>query len=100
MNRRSRVRFKTDMTVKVTSLDEPEISYKARLANLSAHGLSIIMTEELPSGSIVRVEWGTTRFVGELIYCQAHRDEFLVGLQVEDPVYDAKQPASSRKSAR
>jgi PilZ domain len=100
MNRRNRVRFKTDITVKITTLDEPEASYKGRLANLSAHGLSLIMTEELPTGSVVRVEWGKTMFVGEVIYCQVHRDEFLVGLQVEDPVYDAKQPASSRKSVR
>jgi len=100
MNRRSRVRFKTDLTVKVTSIEEPQTTYKARMANLSAHGLSLIMNEELPTGSVVRVEWGDTNFIGELVYCQPHKDEFLVGLQVEAPVYDAKQPASVRKTAR
>jgi hypothetical protein len=88
MNRRSRTRFKTDLTVSVTCPDLPGCTSKARLADLSVHGLSIILTEELPIGSLVRVEWGSVNFMGELIYCQSHGEEFLAGLKVDDPVYE------------
>jgi len=68
----------------------PELSgrsIKARLADLSVHGLSLILSRELPLGSHVRVEWGQTTFVGELIYCETYGQEYLIGLKVADPVY-------------
>lgn len=99
MNRRSRVRFKTDITAKVTCLNAPGPAIKGRLANLSAHGLSLIISCELPTGSAVSVEWGDTKFIGELIYCQPHKDEFLVGLRVEDPVYDSGKVTQSERNA-
>jgi hypothetical protein len=88
MNRRNRTRFKTDLTVNVTCADLRSGSCKARLADLSVHGLSLILKEKLPSAALVKVEWGTVTFVGELVYCQPHGHEFLAGLKVEDPVYE------------
>jgi hypothetical protein len=96
---RSRVRFKTDITAKVTCLNSPGPSIKGRLANLSAHGLSLILSRELPAGSAVRVEWGNTKFMGEVIYCLPYKDEFLVGLRVEDPVYDSGKASQSERNA-
>ncbi len=95
MNRRSRTRFKTDLSVSITCSELPGGTAKARLADLSVHGLSVILKEELSVGSIVKVQWGTVTFMGEPIYCQPHGDEFLVGLKVEDSVYEtAKKYAS------
>jgi hypothetical protein len=88
MNRRNRTRFKTDLTVTVSCLESRSVSCKARLADLSVHGLSLILKEKLPTTSMVRVEWGKAIFTGELIYCQPHRSEFIVGLKVDDPVYE------------
>jgi hypothetical protein len=88
MNRRSRTRFKTDLTVFATSPDLPDVPIKARLADLSVHGLSLILNKQLRVGSIVRVEWGSANFIGELIHCQPQGKEFLVGLKVEDSVYE------------
>ncbi len=98
MNRRSRLRFKTDMTVSMTCLDVPGSSWKARLANLSAHGLSLITGSEIPVGTAVKVEWSGTAFAGSVVYCQPHGTEFLVGLQVEDPVYDAMNSSQNEKT--
>ena len=98
MNRRSRVRFNTDMTVKVTCPDKPGTSIKGRLANLSAHGLSLILSSELPASSSVRVEWGSSDFEGQVIYCQPRGHEFLVGLEVEAPVYDKAKSSLATKS--
>ncbi len=95
MNRRSRTRFKTDLTVTVMCSDLPGGSAKARLANLSVHGLSLILDKKLHIGSMVRVEWGNDAFVGEVVYCQVHGKEIMVGLKVEDSVYEtAKKYAS------
>jgi len=58
------------------------------LADLSAHGLSLILKEDLPVGAIVKVEWGESGYDGELVYCKPHGREFLAGFKVEDPVYE------------
>jgi hypothetical protein len=95
MNRRSRTRFKTDLTVNVTCPDLADVYAKARLANLSVHGLSLILNKKLSVGSLAKVEWGTVTFMGEVVYCKPHGKEVLVGLKVDDPVYEtAKKYAS------
>ncbi len=88
MNRRNRTRFKTDLTVNVSCADLQNGSCKARLADLSVHGLSLILKEKLPVASVVKVQWGTAAFMGEIVYCQPHGKEFLIGLKVEDSVYE------------
>ncbi len=97
MNKRSRVRFRTDLTVKITCLNSPGPSTKGRLANLSAHGLSVIVDREFPEGAAVKVEWGDTSFMGELVYCHPQGKEFVAGLKVEDPVYDSTVAPQAEK---
>jgi hypothetical protein len=96
MNRRSRARFKTDLTVNVAPTDRPGQNAKARLADLSVHGLSLILKEKLPVGSSIKVQWGSAVFVGEIIYCRAHGREFLAGLKVEDSVYETANKYASQ----
>jgi hypothetical protein len=96
MNRRSRARFKTDLTVNVTSADLPGQYAKARLADLSVHGLSLILNDKLPVGSLIKVQWGSADFVGEIIHCRAHGREFLVGLKVEASVYETSKKYASQ----
>ena len=50
---------------------------------------------ELLPGLAIRVEWGETARMGESVYCQPRGREFLVGLKVNDPVYDAAKPVPS-----
>jgi hypothetical protein len=72
-------------------LEEPRSTLKGRLKNLSAHGLSVILGQELPPDSFARVEWGDTGFNGRLIYCKREKNEFITGFEVADHVYDARQ---------
>ncbi len=88
----------SDIPVRVTCLTPPGAPIKGRLANLSAHGLSVILSHELPAAAAIKVEWGVYQFVGELVYCQPHGKEFIAGLNVEDPVYDTKKPAATSRS--
>jgi len=96
MNRRNRARFKTDLTVTVSSAELPGQQIKARLADLSVHGLSLILKDNLPVGSLINVQWGNTAFIGEIIHCQPQGREFLVGLKVEDSVYETSKKAASQ----
>jgi len=73
----------------VTCSELAGTSLKARIADLSTHGLSIIINRELPLGVQVKVEWGQEAFEGELVYCKSYGKEFLVGWKIEDPVYAA-----------
>ncbi len=72
----------------VTSLEIGGNTFKARMADLSVHGLSLILDKELHVGSRVRVEWGTLNFTGETVYCENYGKEFLAGLKIEDSVYE------------
>jgi hypothetical protein len=96
MNRRSRTRFKTDLTVNVACSELFLNESKARLSDLSVHGLSLIIKEKLPVGAMVQVEWGTAKFEGELVYCQPHGHEFLAGLKVDDPVYETARRCATQ----
>lgn len=96
MNRRSRTRFKTDLTVNVSCSELRMYKDKARLSDLSVHGLSLILKDKLPVGVIVKVEWGAANFEGESVYCQPHGQEFLVGLKVEDPVYETARKCATQ----
>jgi hypothetical protein len=96
MNRRTRARFKTDLTVNVISADLPGQNAKARLGDLSVHGLSLILKDKLPEGSSIRVHWGRESFIGKIIYCRAHGQEFLVGLKVDGSVYETSKKYASQ----
>jgi hypothetical protein len=56
------------------------------------------MKDKLPLSSMVRVEWGTETFMGELVYCQSRGDEFLIGLKVEDSVYETARKQADLQS--
>ena len=77
------------MIVTIKSADESLVSTKGRIANLSAHGLSLILPCEVPAGITVHLEWGEYRVQGQFIYCQPYGDEYRVGLQVDDPIYES-----------
>jgi hypothetical protein len=87
------------MIAKVTPTDKPGKLLEGRLANLSAHGISLILPSELPAGTNVNVQWGTVNFRGQIIYCEPHGKEFRAGLQVEEPIYDATLNRKDEKSA-
>ena len=98
MNRRNRLRFSTDMIATITGVDDPGISMKGRLQNLSAHGLSLIIPGEIPTGITVNVEWGTSSVQGALVYCQSYGKEYRAGLEVEDSIYDATLARNDEKN--
>ncbi len=88
--RRREPRFEIDQPVSVKNLEQPDIVVAGRLANFSASGIRLMLERELSLGTMVKVEWGGTILLGEIIYCSPQGAEFAVGLQLEDALYDAE----------
>jgi hypothetical protein len=88
MDMRSQLRFRTDMQVTVTCLDPLGPPLGARLADISANGLGLLMDRQIHPGSPVKVEWGKTVLFCEILHCQTRGQEFYAGLEVEDAIFD------------
>jgi hypothetical protein len=89
MEKRRIPRF--DQQVKITQLEHPYCSFMGTLTNFSAYGVGLLLKQDLPIGCLVKLEWGNTILLGELIYCQPSGNEFVAGLEVEDIVYKSAQ---------
>ena len=46
------------------------------------------------AGTMIKVEWGNTMLLGEIIYCSAEGSEFAVGLELEDALYETDSLAA------
>ena len=44
--------------------------------------------KRVSEGTLVRVDWGDVTFTGELMYCKPQAGDYVIGLKVEDPVYE------------
>jgi len=92
--RRRETRFEIDQPVTVSNLEHRGVSLEGRLANFSANGIRLMLSRKLNPGTMVKVEWGYTLLLGEIIYCRAEGSEFAVGLELEDALYETDSLAS------
>jgi hypothetical protein len=86
--RRREPRFETDQLVSVTNLEQPRLPVLGRLVNFSASGTRMRLTSEIRPGTMVKVDLGGTILLGEIIYCTPQGQEFAVGLELEDALYE------------
>jgi hypothetical protein len=89
MDYRRGPRFEVDQPVNVTNLED-RTPFPGKLANFSANGVRLILDRKIPIGSIVKVEWGGTLLLGEVVYCQDEGTDFYIGLELEDAIYDTE----------
>ncbi len=61
-----------------------------RLVNFSAIGTRMLLTCAVQPGSMVKVDWGGTLLLGEIIYCTPEGSEYAVGLELEDVLYETE----------
>ena len=92
--RRRETRFEIDQPVTVSNLEHRGVSLRGRLANFSASGIRLILSHRLDPGTMIKVEWGNTMLLGEIIYCSAEGSEFAVGLELEDALYETDSLAA------
>ena len=88
--RRREPRFEIDQSVTVTNLEQPDISMRGRLANFSAKGTRLILQLFIKPGTMVKVEWGGTILLGEIMYCTPLDADFAAGLELEDALYETE----------
>ncbi len=86
--RRREPRFEANQVVTVTNLEQPDVHLKAHLANFSAKGTRLLLDRRLKPGTMVKVEWGTTILLGEIIYCEPEGAPYAAGLELEDVLYE------------
>jgi hypothetical protein len=89
-DRRRRPRFEIEQPVTVKSLDDSGRPLPASLVNFSAKGIRLILGQKLNPGDLVKVEWGGTILLGEIIYCLPLGFEFAAGIEIEDAVYETE----------
>jgi hypothetical protein len=88
--RRREPRFENDQPVTVTNLGHPGETISGRLVNFSAIGTRMLLTCAVQPGSMVKVEWGGTLLLAEIIYCTPEGSEYAVGLELEDVLYETE----------
>ncbi len=93
MELRRSPRFELNQRVTVTNL-ENKTTAPARLANFSTNGVRLLVDVRIPTGALLKVEWGTTLLLGEVIYCLPEESGFSVGMELEHALYDTKALAS------
>jgi hypothetical protein len=92
--RRREPRFQIDQPVTVKDLEKPQILLSGRLVNFSAQGSCIMLDRALRPGTMVRVEWGGTVLLGEIVYCWPSGPEYAAGLRLEDALYEREETAA------
>jgi hypothetical protein len=88
MENRREPRIDIAQPVTVTNLDLPAYGLVGRIANFSANGTRLILAQAMARGTMVKVEWGTTILLGEIIYCLPEGSEFAVGLKLEEALFE------------
>ncbi len=86
--RRREPRFETDQLVSITNLEQAGLPVLGRLINFSASGTRMRIASEIRPGTMVKVDLGGTILLGEIIYCHPQGQEFAVGLELEDALYE------------
>lgn len=96
--RRREPRFEVNQRVTVTDLEKPGCVLPGMLANFSAKGIQLILDENLRPGAMVKVEWGGTILLGEIMYCTRQGLHFAAGLELEDALYETETLAIMAES--
>ena len=50
----------------------------------------MLLTREVQPGTMVKVEFGGTILLGEIIYCTPQGQDFAAGLELEDALYSTE----------
>ncbi len=51
--------------------------------NVSEGGTQILLDQPVPYASLVTIDYGDNRLLGEVVYCQKEQSNWLVGIRVE-----------------
>src|SRR5580704_15077052 len=91
-DRRQTGRLKVDSNAVVTVLGV-DVPFEGWLMNVSDGGAQLRVDRSVPVSSLVKIECIDFFLLGEVVYCQAERGEWMVGVHVEHGLYGLKAMA-------
>jgi len=83
MERRHQPRLECNRRVRITVLGEKESTFSGRLANVSGTGMRLLVNRPIREGSVLKVEYGETLYLGEVCYCQPQQRGYAAGIMLE-----------------
>ena len=83
MDKRSEPRLAADRQIAITVLGEHPSHQFALVKNASESGLGLLVADEIPAGSALRIELGDDIVLGEVMYCRRMDGGCFVGVQLE-----------------
>ena len=79
---RTENRFESQSHAAATILGHPDLRVACEIHDFSKSGMCIAVKEEIPSGRIVKLEWGDHFLVGRVQRISREGSSFLVGLEL------------------
>ncbi|MBV8731252.1 MAG: PilZ domain-containing protein [Acidobacteriia bacterium] len=83
MEQRAELRFVIDQPVAVLVLGGKEIRETARVRNVSPAGLQLLSDRVIPAGSAIKIELDNSLALGEVMYCVAEGEQYVLGIKLE-----------------
>jgi hypothetical protein len=83
MEQRAEARIALDQPVAVVLLGGQEFRETARVTNVSAAGLQLMLDRYVPAGSAIKIELDNALALGEVVYCRTEGNHSLVGIRLE-----------------
>lgn len=82
MDRRSEARFPAKFDVTITDLERPGRVIPGQIADISGSGIRLLLTQELPEGSILKLEIAGSSLFGHVVYTKADGADFHTGIEI------------------
>ncbi len=81
-NHRSEHRIDAKEAATATILGHPDVTVPCYVRNISRSGMCITVTDSIPMGRVVKVEWQDHFLVGRIRRETAQEADYLVGLEL------------------
>ena len=83
MDQRREPRFVAEQAVAVTVFGAQEMRQSAIVKNASARGLALEMSEPVPPGTALKIEFDDGAVLGEAVYCRSTPGSHLVRVELD-----------------
>jgi len=82
VHHREELRIEITQTVTATVLGNPDLTVPCQIADFSTSGIGIVVGQEIPEGSAVKVDWGEHFLVGRVVREASEGAGYRVGLEL------------------
>lgn len=93
----------SNQMVSVTLLGPERRKTTGRIAHLTGKRLNLVLSQALPVGTLLAMQWKDALLLGEVCFCSPEADEFSAGVEVEHALWNLPalypRPAKTRAAA-